>query len=78
MIALIILAMLPMFSFPALLSMAAEGTPARAFLYLYPLYTILAGWLAYLCYPRRPAVAWMILALLLLTHAALWTLTLYH
>lgn len=76
-IALAVIAALPIFSFPALLSMTPPGTPARAFIYLYIPYTILAAWLACLCYPRRATVAWMVLALLLLTHAAIWALALY-
>lgn len=75
---LTIIAMLPVLACPTLLNMAQPDTPARTFAYLYPAYVLLAGWLAYLCYPRRPAIAWMILILLLLTHAAIWVLTLYR
>lgn len=77
MIVLIIIAMLPGFSFPKLLSSTEADTQARLFVWLYPAYLLLAGWLAYICYPRRHDITWMILILMLLTHTALWTLILY-
>lgn len=76
-IVLIIIAMLPGFSFPQLLSATEPDTQARVFVWLYPAYLLAAGWLAYICYPRRQTVTWMILILMLMTHAALWTLIIY-
>lgn len=76
-ITLIIIAMLPGLAFPHLLSATEPATQARVFVWLYPIYLLAAGWLAHICYQQRPTVTWMILILMLLTHAALWTLILY-
>ena len=41
-----------------------------------PLYVIAAAWIAWQSYPARRTLAWIILALMLLTHAAIWYLVL--
>ncbi len=43
---------------------------------IYPLYVIAAAWIAWQSYPARRTLAWIILALMLLTHAAIWYLVL--
>lgn len=42
------------------------------FVKLYPVYAVATAWLAWLCWLRRPVMFWILLALLLLTHAAMW------
>ena len=44
------------------------------FLRFYPVYVLAAGICAWLSYGRRPEVTWIILVLLILTHAAMWLL----
>lgn len=76
-ITLIIIAMLPGLAFPQLLAATEPATQARVFVWLYPIYLLAAGRLAYICFQQRQTVTWMILILMLMTHAALWTLILY-
>lgn len=76
MVCVIIIAALPVFSFPFLLSVSlaesAEGS--KVYLWLYPAYVAAASLLAYQCYGRRTEMSWIIVALMLLTHAAMWVL----
>ncbi len=69
---LAILLLLPLGFYPALLG---RLQPESATLVkLYPLYAIFTAWLAWLCYPRRREMYWILLGLLLLSHAAVWLL----
>lgn len=72
--AMIILLMLPLFQFPFLLGRTDPGTPARVMLWVYPFYALVAGYLAWQCYPQRHALAWILLVLLVLSHASIWYL----
>lgn len=76
MICIIIAAMLPVFSFPAMLSAAGASASAgsKAFLWLYPFYVAATGLLAWQCYGRRSEMSWILIALLVLSHAAMWAL----
>ena len=71
-LAVIIILMLPLFQFPFLLSLCEPGSPAHPFLWIYPFYALLSGYLAYICYPTRRAMAWILLILLTLSHISLW------
>lgn len=76
MTAVIIVAALPVFSLPALLS-AAPDAPAdivRTLLYGYPIYVLTASWLAYASYSERPYISWILVALTILSHIAMWAL----
>ncbi len=75
--ALIIISMLPVMTFPLLLNAMQPSSPAETFVWLYPIYVIMAGWLAYLCYKNRPFLTWIILLVVMLTHGSIWFLTLY-
>lgn len=68
----VILCVLPLVGFPSLLSQCPEDSPLTAFVWFYPLYVLAAGICAWMCYATRRELAWILLALLLLTHIALW------
>lgn len=53
---------------------APSGGEWSFLLKLYPLYVLASGVLAWMCYPRRRAMAWILLILLLLSHGAVWML----
>lgn len=64
---------LPLGLYPAVIGRVA---PESALLVkLYPAYVLASGWLAWLCWPRRREMYWILLALLLLSHVAMWLLT---
>lgn len=67
---LIIICSLPIFSLPALLT----NCPAelRAMVWLYPAYVVAAAWLAWQTYPSRRALSWILVTLMVLSHAAVW------
>lgn len=68
----VILVSLPVFSFPALLDSCPPEL--KAMVWLYPVYVVAAAWLAWKCYPQRHALAWILIALIALTHAAMWVM----
>lgn len=75
MLCVIILVALPVVAFPAMLSAsAAMAGGDKYFLWLYPAYVVAAAILAYQCYGRRTEMTWIILALMALTHLAMWML----
>lgn len=72
----IILCMLPVLAFPSLLSMTTADTTTRTFVWLYPFYVICSGICAWICWPQRRDVMWILLALMVLSHLAMWLLVL--
>ncbi len=66
-----IVSMLPGLAFPWLLTGTPPAGEYRTLLWLYPVYVILSGRCAWRCYPARPALAWILLALMWLSHAAI-------
>lgn len=78
-ILIIIVLMLPIFAFPTLLSLVPpdmEG--ARMIIWFYVIYVLGTGWLAWICWPERKLMTWIMLILLVLSHIAIWTLVLYR
>ena len=76
---LIILVSLPLFSFPWLLGAIPPSTMAdtvRTFVWIYPFYMLLSSWLAWRAWARRPEVTWILLAVMVLTTAAMFMLVL--
>ncbi len=72
--AIIILAMVPALVLPLSASdMPDAGTP-RYLLWFYPAYVIATGVCAYLTYPSRSYLTWILLVLLLMSHAAMYLL----
>lgn len=74
MVALIILLLLPVFQFPMLLASVPDVQIVRAMVWIYPFYCLVAAYLAWQCYPQRHALAWILLALMVLSHIAIWLL----
>ena len=75
MILIIVLVALPVIALPIVLSHSgeiAEGN--KLYMWLYPAYVLATAILAYQCYGRRTEMTWILLALMLLTHAAIWVL----
>ena len=71
-----IVAALPLLAYPWLLSVAPATGSVETFLYLYPIYVVLSTVCEWLVYPRSPEVYWIMVALMLLTHAAMFALVL--
>lgn len=69
----IIVATLPAALFPTLLGMCPPAAPElRTLLWCYPFYALLTAALAWLSWPERPYMTWILVVLLILTHAAVW------
>lgn len=72
---IIIIAALPVMAIPTLLGLLGPDRPeARTLLYLYPLYVVVAAWLAYKSYPTRSYISWILVGLMILSHLAMWIL----
>lgn len=71
---LIVLCSLPVLAYPALLAKSPAGGPVETFLWFYPVYVVVAAVCAWLCWPSRRETSWILLILMLLTHAAMWVL----
>ncbi|MDE7411678.1 MAG: hypothetical protein K2M94_06535 [Paramuribaculum sp.] len=74
MIWVILLVSLPVFQFPMLLSSLPVDSPNKVLVWMYPFYVVVAAYLAYQCYPQRRALAWILLALMVLSHIAVYML----
>lgn len=73
---LIVVLMLPVFSLPALLSaIPPDDSGMKTIVWCYPFYVIFSGWLAWQCYPQRREVSWILLVLMVMSHAAMWMMT---
>lgn len=70
----IIIFVLPIFQFPALLSLCPPDSFERVLVWIYPFYIIVAGYLAFICWNQRPWMTWILLILMAITHAAMWAL----
>lgn len=70
--AVVIVCMLPVLGFPTLLSRCGEDSPLTGFVWFYPLYVLATGICSRMCYARRRELAWILLAIMLLTHIAIW------
>lgn len=74
---LVILLTVPAFGFPYMLSALPGGEDAsamRALVWVYPFYMLLSGWLAYRSYTVRQYVAWMLVAVMILSTVAIYWL----
>ncbi len=74
MAAIIIACMLPLIAFPTLLGVTPPDSSARTFAWLYPFYVIASGVCAWICWPERKEISWILIILMLLSHAAMWFL----
>lgn len=76
---IIVIAILPVFAFPTLLGLLNAGDyEASALAWLYLFYVFFTGWLAWICWPQRKAVTWILIVLMLMSHAAMWGLALFE
>lgn len=75
---LIIVSVLPVTAYPTLMSMwpMVNGYEMSVVLWLYPAYVIASCVFAYICWPTRRMESCILLVMLLLSHAAMWTLAL--
>lgn len=71
MIAIIIVAVIPVMQLPWLLDACQAASQGRTLVWLYPFYAIIAGYLAYLSYPNRPVISWILIVLMVLSHIAI-------
>lgn len=69
---LIVLCALPVVAFPTLLSLCGQESPLRLFVWFYPAYVAATAVCAWMCRKSRREMYWILLAVMLLTHAALW------
>lgn len=70
----VLIVMLPVFQIPMLLDSCPPDHPGRTLVWIYPFYVLVAGWLAWQCYPQRRTMAWVLLALMALSHVAIYIL----
>lgn len=71
--ALIVLCALPLLGLPWLIS-SPGSAEAGTFLALYPLFVVLCAACAWKAYAGNPLLCYILLAVMLLTHAAMWLL----
>lgn len=71
---LVVIIALPVLQFPVLLANCPPDSAVRTMLWVYLFYVPVAAYLSYLCYPERRALAWILLALMVLSHIAIWLL----
>lgn len=73
--AIAVILCLPLLLMPWLLAAPCAGqSGVKVWIWLYPVYLLAAAWLAWQSYPARHALAWVLLVLMALSHAAIWTL----
>lgn len=70
----IVLCMLPALIFPFNLQSMPEDATAKYLIWFYPAYVIGTGICAWICYPERRIVSWILLALMILSHCAMYFL----
>lgn len=71
---LIIACALPVLALPRLLSLCPRDSAAETFVWLYPAYVLLSAFLAWKVWPERQLLAYILLAVMVLTHAAMYIL----
>ena len=75
----ILLCMVLGLSFPAMLTLIdSTNAVIKGLTWLYPAYVLLSGFLAWQCYGRRTLMSWIILVLLVLSHACMYYLTFHQ
>lgn len=70
----IALAMIPALIFPFRMGAMPTDATARYLIWFYPAYVIGSGVCAWLCYPQRKALAWILIVLMILSHMAMYML----
>lgn len=65
---------LPVLAFPTLLDIMPDTGSNVKLLKIYPIYVLAGCFLAWLCYPQRRDMMWILFVLVLMSHAAIWSL----
>lgn len=65
---------LPVLAFPTLLDIMPGNGINITLLKIYPVYVLVSCFLAWMCYPQRRDMMWILFILVLLSHAAIWSL----
>lgn len=74
-IIIIILAALPVFAFPTILGLIDPAdTVAKTMAWFYLIYVVITAFFAWMCWPERKYVTWILIVIMLLSHAAMWGL----
>lgn len=68
---LIIFAALPVCAYPWMLAHTDEDSGTLTFLWLYPFYVLASAICAWICWLDRREVSWILIILMLLTHAGM-------
>lgn len=68
---ILVLLVFPAFGMPWLLASAPAGSMLQTLIKLYPAYLLLSAVCAWLCYPQRRELAWILVALMAMTSGAL-------
>ncbi len=74
-IVMVIALMLPILGYPTLLSAMPPVGANVTLLKIYPFYVLFSGWCILMCYPSRRDMMWILIALVLLSHAYIWYLS---
>lgn len=71
---LVIVLLLPLFSWPGIMTDILNGSEERnsttLLVLLFPIYAILSAYYAYKCYDDRRELSWVLLAILILSYIA--------
>ena len=70
----IIVCALPLLAFPELMNLCQPYSDARLLLWIYPFYVLGSAVLEWRSWPRRPELTWVLIAVELLSHCAMWIL----
>lgn len=73
---LIILSTIPVLLLPVIIGKCSvmRYEEIKIFILMYPLYVVASAILAWICYRQRPEMTAILIALMLLTHVAMWML----
>ena len=63
--------MIPALILPFSMNGISDDPTVKYLTYFYPAYVIATGICAWMCYPQRKTLAWILLVLMLLSHAAM-------
>ena len=68
---ILVIMVFPAFGMPWMMASAPEGSMLQTLIKLYPAYLALSAVCAWLCYPQRRELAWILVALMALSSSAL-------
>ncbi len=71
---IIVLAILPMFVSLAVAGRSPRGSELYFLSWLFPVYSLLSGFCAWMCYTDRRALAWILVCLMILSDLGMYAL----